>query len=240
MPSRFDKHTDVIDLADECAATTNTRMLSDVSVSVADFQTLRPRAWINDACIAAYFKLLQKQTTNRIWLFSTYFFTALSGGAKGYDYASVRRWTRSSKIRKATGIHTITNIFELEKMIVPIHWRGNHWLCCCVDFRKHCVELFDSMPDMSSANSIFGVMRRFLADEFMDKIGCGQRPFESSKWTFATYPERCPRQENSFDCGCFLLSAAQSLSNNEFPQLRQSDAHAFRREVALAITRFVS
>ena len=47
---------------------------------------------------------------------------------------------------KGRGVHkTITNIFEADRVLFPIHVGSDHWAVFCVDFRRKVLEYFDSM-----------------------------------------------------------------------------------------------
>ncbi len=44
----------------------------------------------------------------------------------GINYKAIRRWTRSRVLNKI-GFANVNHIFEMDKILFPIHENGNHW-----------------------------------------------------------------------------------------------------------------
>tara|TARA_B100000795_G_scaffold134128_2_gene100135 strand:- start:161 stop:379 length:219 start_codon:yes stop_codon:yes gene_type:complete len=65
----------------------------------------------------------------------------------GFDYASVKRWTRKF------------DIFSYDLLLVPMHLNGNHWTFSVADLRVCGLELNDSLgvtaPNLSINLSVY-------------------------------------------------------------------------------------
>jgi sentrin-specific protease 1 len=100
-----------------------------LGMTVKKLSCLLPGVWLNDEVVNSYFDMIKKRSTQlvRVWnrdhptlhkkksLFLNTFFIAklLEGGT--YDYSLVRRWTKEC------------NIFDLDKIFVPINRDNSHW-----------------------------------------------------------------------------------------------------------------
>jgi Ulp1 family protease len=103
--------------------------LGRFDMSVKKLSCLLTGVWLNDEVVNCYFDMIKKRNTQsvRVWnrdyptlqkknsLFLATFFIAklLEGGR--YNYPLVRRWTKYS------------NIFDLDKIFVPINIDNSHW-----------------------------------------------------------------------------------------------------------------
>jgi Ulp1 family protease len=63
---------------------------------------------LNDEVVNCFLRLLQAKQNRRVsrdsnavpvHVFTTFFWTKLSGGPAGYDFDAVQRWTKRSKVR---------------------------------------------------------------------------------------------------------------------------------------------
>ena len=65
----------------------------------------------------------------------------------GWDYESVKRWTRKF------------DIFSYDLLLVPMHLNGNHWIFSVADLRARGLEHNDSLgvtaPNLSINLSIY-------------------------------------------------------------------------------------
>jgi len=113
-----------------------------------DIHKLQKGEWLNDEIINYYFTLIRTRSLNpssvlsskikvpkkslpRIHTFNTYFFQLWS--QRGY--AGVRRWTKKAKV----------NVFELDRVLVPINKGGFHWVLGVINVEAARIEYYDSM-----------------------------------------------------------------------------------------------
>ncbi|GJQ14138.1 hypothetical protein GpartN1_g5929.t1 [Galdieria partita] len=167
-----------------------------------DLRLLLPGKWLNDEVINFYMSLLQERNERIVadnsyprclFLSSFFFIKLLSGGH--YDYAAVRRWTRH------------INIFEYDKIIIPINIKNCHWILAVIDIERKCLICFDSIG--GSHLEKLQALRHWLYDEYSTKLGS---KLETGAYSFEQ-PD-VPRQANMDDCGVFCCKFAHYVSSN--------------------------
>jgi Ulp1 family protease len=90
----------------------------------------------------------------RIFAFNTFFYSLLS--SRGY--AGVRRWTKKAKI----------NVFDLDRVVIPINKGGFHWILAIVNITEKRIEYYDSMGREGESNEnrhVLTNIRNFLQEE---------------------------------------------------------------------------
>ena len=90
----------------------------------------------------------------RVFAFNTFFYSLLS--SRGYG--GVRRWTKKAKV----------NLFELDRVVIPINKGGFHWILVIVNVREERIEYYDSMGREGESNENRPVLmnvRNFMVEE---------------------------------------------------------------------------
>ena len=141
------------------------------------------------------------------------------------------RWTKRENV----------DIFAMDMLIVPIHCHGNHWTLALVNFELHQLEYFDSLG--GSPGRVLATLRRYLNDESMDKK---KVPFAIDEWVDIVHETtveavcdstQIPRQRNGYDCGVFMCTNADYLSQGVLLDYTQKDMVYMRRRLAAQILR---
>ena len=110
-----------------------------------------------------------------------------------YVYANVQRWTKK-----------IETIFDLEKIIMPIH-NEFHWTLAIVFVQNRQVIYFDSMGKGDEGPIYLDVIRKWLLDESkISEFHKIANDFVEADWKFKV-SENTPQQMNGIDCGLFVL-----------------------------------
>ncbi|XXG49167.1 hypothetical protein AAC387_Pa02g3424 [Persea americana] len=189
-----------------------------VCISKRDIELLQPETFINDTIIDFYIKYLknnkiQRKDKHRFHFFNSFFFrkladldkdprSALAGRAA---FLRVRKWTRK------------VNIFEKDYIFIPINF-NLHWSLIVVChpgeipyFTDEETKAASKVPCILHMDSIKGshrglknLFQSYLWEEWKER-------HESSAVVSLRFsnlrfiPLELPQQENSFDCGLFLL-----------------------------------
>ncbi|KAJ8645586.1 hypothetical protein MRB53_007334 [Persea americana] len=189
-----------------------------VCISKRDIELLQPETFINDTIIDFYIKYLknnkiQQKDKHRFHFFNSFFFrkladldkdprSALAGRAA---FLRVRKWTRK------------VNIFEKDYIFIPINF-NLHWSLIVVChpgeipyFTDEETKAASKVPCILHMDSIKGshrglknLFQSYLWEEWKER-------HESSDVVSLRFsnlrfiPLELPQQENSFDCGLFLL-----------------------------------
>jgi hypothetical protein len=97
---------------------------------------------------------------------------------------------------------------------------GNHWCMMLVNNKSKRVTLLDSAlaSDFSSRDALINTVRAALG----------------SGYAFSVY-ERMPQQDNSVDCGVFVLEAARRAMRKEPQNFGADDIRAIRRRIAFEL-----
>ncbi|KAI5305131.1 hypothetical protein KEM56_005215 [Ascosphaera pollenicola] len=188
------------------------------------FTCFRQLQWLNDEVINAYLALIvdyankrqeggdadsaaaKKTGTPKYHAFNSFFFTNLRD--RGYD--SVARWARRAKIGGDA-------LLSVDTVFVPVH-NHMHWTLILIRPQARTIEHFDSLGGPSPHH--IQCVQKWLAGELRDK-------YKPEEWK--VLPSVSPQQNNSSDCGVFLLTNAKmkmlekelDFGPNEIPEIRR-------------------
>jgi hypothetical protein len=174
-----------------------------VTIYRADLALLKPHEFLNDSVIAFYIKYLQNAIVpyaeshmlyckQNVHIFSSFFYLKLVD----QGYSAVRKWVADDM-----------DLFKKDFLVVPIN-ESLHWYLAIVrhaaDPEKACFIVLDSLSSGSlSKTNVQTVLRQYLIDEWKAKKPGEVVPRHLEKieavWGVV------PRQNNSSDCGVFLL-----------------------------------
>jgi sentrin-specific protease 1 len=149
------------------------------SVRRKSMHTLRPGQWLNDEIIHYYYNMLSKRdaelclkdpTRLRSHFFRSFFMTALMNNEAGnlncgqYKYENVKKWSE-----KVPG----KDIFNLDKIFVPININQRHWIVAVIFIQEKKIEIFDSLKkndkDYDGGKPYLYALFRYIQDDHLDK-----------------------------------------------------------------------
>ncbi|XP_026664344.2 probable ubiquitin-like-specific protease 2B isoform X2 [Phoenix dactylifera] len=189
-----------------------------VSISKRDIELLQPETFVNDTIIDFYIKYLKNKIEpnekHRFHFFNSFFFRKLADMDKDPGSASegraaflrVRKWTRK------------VNIFEKDYIFIPVNF-NLHWSLLVICHPGEAATLKDDdikesskVPCILHMDSIKGshsglknIIQSYLWEEWKERHPEASED-NSSKFSNLRYVSlELPQQENSFDCGLFLL-----------------------------------
>ncbi|XP_030528670.1 probable ubiquitin-like-specific protease 2B isoform X2 [Rhodamnia argentea] len=189
-----------------------------VSISKRDVDLLQPETFINDTIIDFYIKYLKNQIQpdekHRYHFFNSFFFRKLADLDKDPSSASdgraaflrVRKWTRK------------LNLFEKDYIFIPVNF-NLHWSLIVVchpgevaSFREESSRQLPKVPCILHMDSIKGshtglknLVQSYLWEEWKERGNEASEDMSSKFTNLRFVPLELPQQENSFDCGLFLL-----------------------------------
>ncbi|CAN4107913.1 unnamed protein product [Withania somnifera] len=189
-----------------------------VSISKRDVDLLKPKTFVNDTIIDFYIMYLKNkmysEEKDRFHFFNSFFFRKLadmdrdpSRACEGRAaFLRVRRWT------------TKVDLFGKDFIFIPVNF-SLHWslIVIChpgevVTLREEEMEKSSRVPCILHMDSIRGshkglknLIKSYLLEEWKERH---EEVGEDVARKFSSLPFVClklPQQENSFDCGLFLL-----------------------------------
>ncbi|XP_058081751.1 probable ubiquitin-like-specific protease 2B isoform X2 [Magnolia sinica] len=189
-----------------------------VSISKRDVELLQPETFINDTIIDFYIKYLknkiQPEDKHRFHFFNSFFFRKLAdldkdpGSVKEgrAAFLRVRKWTRK------------VNIFEKDYILIPVNF-NLHWSLMVIChpgevayFKDEEIEKAPKVPCILHMDSIKGshtglknLIQSYLWEEWKERHGESSKDLSLKFSNLRFVPLELPQQENSFDCGLFLL-----------------------------------
>ncbi|KAF3971118.1 hypothetical protein CMV_005247 [Castanea mollissima] len=189
-----------------------------VSISKRDVDLLQPDTYVNDTIIDFYIKYLKNQIhpeeRNRFHFFNSFFFRKLADMDKDPNSASdgraaflrVRKWTRK------------VDIFEKDFIFIPINF-NLHWSLIVICHPGEVARLNDEdldkspkVPCILHMDSIKGnhtgiktLIQSYLWEEWKERQKEAPEDLSSKFLNLRFVSLELPQQENSFDCGLFLL-----------------------------------
>jgi Ulp1 family protease len=184
-----------------------------ISIDIRCISCLKDTVWLNSEVIAFFLEWWREKsgagggvygtplnhvTDPKCWFTNTYFFTELTKDGV-YNYSNVRRWTSRM------------DMFQLDKMIIPINIVNQHWCLAVINFREKLTEVYDSM--YCQRQEIHDHLRKWLRDEYQERH---KAQLALGDWKINSQP-RVPKQNNDYDCGVFMcLFAAYSSIDSPF------------------------
>ncbi|EOA16067.1 hypothetical protein CARUB_v10004200mg [Capsella rubella] len=186
-----------------------------VVVRKQDIELLKPRRFINDTIIDFYIKYLKNrippQERGRFHFFNCFFFRKLANLDKGSPssfggreaYQRVQKWTKN------------VDIFEKDYIFIPINF-SFHWsliiICHPGELASSDVENPQRVPCILHLDSIKGshkgglinIFPSYLREEWKARHGNTTIDFSGAP-NMQSISLELPQQQNSFDCGLFLL-----------------------------------
>eukprot|EP00742_Colponemidia_sp_Colp-10_P008167 GILJ01008823.1.p2 GENE.GILJ01008823.1~~GILJ01008823.1.p2 ORF type:complete len:436 (-),score=65.68 GILJ01008823.1:2219-3526(-) len=201
----------------------------NVDLTRDKIRCLKDATWLNDEIINFYFKLLGERNRIEVEKFgrlripkcyyqTTFFYAKLV--ENGYNYQSVRRWTTRQKV----------DIFDTDKMIVPVNLSQTHWCIAVIDFRIKEILYIDSM--WGSNEACLNALLKYLVDEYKDKKG---GDLDTTMWRKRNAKSSVPRQSNGYDCGMFICKFAECVSEDRSWDFDQSQMRTFRKRMVLEL-----
>ena len=193
------------------------------SVCKRSFDRLRPGTWLNDEVINFYCKILvnevQKQG-EKIHYFNSHFFSKLYSD-KGYCYENVKRWSRHIPGR---------NIFELDKVFVPINVQNQHWILAVLFPQDQKIQIYDAMN--GDWFIYLDTLNQYLKDEYHNKHS---QSHMWHGWQLIGNQDGTPQQQNSYDCGVFVCMYVDYLASNKELLFNQDDVNLYRNIITSKI-----
>ncbi|KAM7253085.1 hypothetical protein ACFE04_025703 [Oxalis oulophora] len=189
-----------------------------VSISKRDIDLLQPETFINDTIIDFYIKYLKNQippdNKHKYHFFNSFFFRKLADLDKDPSSISdgraaflrVQKWTRK------------VDIFGKDYVFIPVNF-NLHWSLIVICHPGDVASSKNESPDKSTKvscilhmDSIKGshaglknLVQRYLWEEWKARHSETPEDVSPKFLNFRFIPLELPQQENSFDCGLFLL-----------------------------------
>ena len=205
--------------------------IGSISLQKRHFKALleqgKEKGHLDDETIAAYLQLLAdtaNQQKKKVRTFSSFLLKKLAEKA-GKTSARAERTTRRR------------DIFEAPLWLIPVHRphpdpkaKGGHWMLAAVtrEDNKFSLYLHDSMG--GSNRGILPLLQTFITEEWAAWDTTGRHPNFSLQDSAPT-----PQQENTDDCGLFLLEVARTYALGEEPDFGQEDISEIRQRIAVEL-----
>jgi sentrin-specific protease 1 len=174
------------------------KFCDSVVMNKKSFSGLRKSTYLNDEVINFYGRLLkQADKSNQYFYFSTHFYATL-------------RYCGKLVMESTRVFFTNVNVFEKNKIFIPVHIIPNHWALVVVDFVSHSISYYDSMYFPMAGKKILNDILQWLI--FASSI-CGVA-FDKKYWSTFEGAPGIPQQNNGFDCGVFVILFMDFISRN--------------------------
>ena len=211
----------------------------DATITRGSVHRLQPGQWLNDELIQYFTKMVTNQdvlsssadlSRKRSNIFSSLFYTTLmgEGGTYSYSYEAVKTWTSK----------TTDDIFELDKILIPINVNNSHWIALMVSMVDKSIQLYDPVGENSNAQLYFDQILRFLNNEHFNKKGMSLP--DTSKWRLVLQDPQLPTQPNGYDCGVYISAFIYfSVVNLPFRRGLTTDNDIFAADLRFRFTRSI-
>ncbi|KAI5279922.1 Smt3-specific protease [Ascosphaera aggregata] len=188
------------------------------------FTCFRQREWLNDEVINAYLALVvdyankqrdadkditgNKTGTPQFHAFNSFFHSNL----RDRGYKSVRRWAMRAKIGGEA-------LLSVDTVFVPVH-HHSHWTLIIICPKARTIENLDSLGGVSAFH--VRCVEEWLKEELGDK-------YKPEEWE--VLPTRSAQQNNSSDCGVYLLTNAKVKMLGKELEFGPKDIPEIRRRI---------
>ena len=201
--------------------------------------------WLVDETINSYMWLLQMRDHESVFLaqdtetvkkpslyFNSFFFENLhSGIERRYNYSAVERFARQAKA-------TAGNLFELDKLIIPVNAGNFHWFLCVAHIQQRRIKVYDST--CGDRTAYLDSLKLYLKDEAekLEKLGTvvpGELRDLDSWELIDADPKNTPQQTNAFDCGVYTCTFAEYVGQGLGLRFSQKDIVHFRQRITYSL-----
>lgn len=202
-----------------------------------DLQNLSPGTWLDDNVINFYFELISErarrdlQATNKpdfaklkIHMLPSFFFEKLQ---RERSYSGVKKWSNKSNIK----------VLDMDKVFIPININQNHWCLAVINFLKHRFEYYDPMGG-HSPRLLFEYLRDYVLHEanLWGRAAGTASGFNLDGW-YDVIVKNIPQQKNGYDCGVYVCTFADLLSENMPLSFSQEHIDTIRLRIVRDILR---
>ncbi|KAF2556272.1 hypothetical protein F2Q68_00013126 [Brassica cretica] len=189
-----------------------------VSICKRDVELLQPETFVNDTIIDFYINYLKNQIQpeerQRLHFFNSFFFRKLADLDKDPSsiadgkaaFLRVRKWTRKVDMFGKDYIFVPVN-FNLHWSLIVICHPGEVATCTDLDFddstKVPCILHMDSIK--GSHAGLKNLVQSYLCEEWKERHKETSDDISSRFMDLRFVSLELPQQENSYDCGLFLL-----------------------------------
>jgi sentrin-specific protease 1 len=200
-------------------------VINNIEITRESFVTLNSKDWVTEShfkkgwldgsIIDAYLSMVQKNNSH-VHISSFYFYSRLK--INPID-PNTLRWFKN------------VNLMEKILIIFPMNINNSHWTLIVINNEYKTVQHFDSFGKISEeySKNVFDFYK-WYCEKVHNVI------IDEKTWCFVNEVS-CAHQQNTYDCGVFMLMNAEFLSDGVLrPQtFNQADAKQFRFMIALSI-----
>jgi DNA-directed RNA polymerase subunit L len=200
---------------------------SSAFVTHRSLHTLQDGKWLNDEVMNYYVDLMAKQNKEadcrpKCGIVNSFFYAKLMEGGGEATYKNVKRFSKKRNI----------DVFDIDKLIVPMNINGNHWVFAVVNFLEKQIEYYDSLSGPPERQC--KALKAYLQGESLSKR---DSDFDFTGWKYCVVPNHVPQQgDNSVDCGVFTLKGIECVSKGQPLTYTQAGMPRHRRRIAAIIT----
>jgi len=192
-------------------------MIDNVPLDLSSLRRTFPNQRLVDEVINGYVNLLRRRQAERrrshpdaarLWFFDTFFYSRMHVHRR-YDYHLVAWWCGR------------LNLLTFKLIFVPINVANSHWVLAVMHPRTGIFNIYDSRNNGNEA--LVPSLRKWADDHARD---VGVSPVA---WRYE--PVTSPPQENSDDCGGFMVTAMDYLARDLPLSTSTASMHYYRRRV---------
>jgi len=197
-----------------------------------DFYRFQEGVWLNDQIINFYFEMLNArdkrlfdkgERTRRSYYMNSFFAAKLFGSGFAHTDGGVERWTKN------------IDVLSAEKIFIPINITLLHWYLIVVFVQSKLIIAYDSYKTGTYQAETYCELTKLWLKELSIQQN---RKMVLKEWTllYEKNVVRAPVQKNDNDCGVFLLTFADYISDNLPLTFTQSHITTNRLRFAAMIT----
>lgn len=186
--------------------------IGDKTVTRGEISSLKPGSWIDGQIINAYLSLIERRSQAE---------HLPSVCCLDVSFVDIMRVAGS---QAAKDVFKTAHIADYEIILIPFMVAGVHWCLTAVDVPKKEVSFYNSIEGKYDDVEAFNLMQAFVADEVND----------FDRWKFSKVSER-PLQDGDNDCGVFVMTFADQISQRKALALKMKDIETIREKITMNI-----
>ncbi|THU99232.1 cysteine proteinase [Dendrothele bispora CBS 962.96] len=189
--------------------------IGGIKIQLKDLERLQ-RGWISDELITLFLLMTRSAFEERhVYVVDSFFWKKLEQLILPYGSNHKKGWKDSLMQLIMKNPIPWGDLDSMKRLLAPIHCT-DHWIMAVADFEEQFIEVYDSLPSKTAQHQdIFQVFKTWILAGVNDSLNGEIFDEYFSRWKLQPQPQNPGLQNNTSDCGAFVIGHLILLSHTQ-------------------------